>query len=148
MSFHINAEGIYAGTFCGGLLFSADHGQTWTSRNSGLPPVTAITSVVQAGSELFMSTYSGVYGSADQGLNWRQAGTQLSGKVVYGMTTHGNDLFAATADNGVYMSSDKGNSWSSINDGFPEKLRTFCVCVNGSWLFAGTDGQGVWRHPL
>jgi photosystem II stability/assembly factor-like uncharacterized protein len=148
MCFYINGSGVYVGTFCGGLLFSSDNGQTWTSLNNGVPVITGNTSIVQIGSKLFLATFGGVFYSIDNGHTWGNAGSELNGKVIYGLATHGNDLFAAPAENGVYMSTNLGNTWFPVNDGLPAKLRTFCVAVNGSWLFIGTDGQGVWSHPL
>ncbi len=148
MCFYINDNGIYAGTFFGGVLFSSDNGQTWTSMSAGLPELTAYTSIVQSGSRLYVASSGGVYVSGDDGHTWGIAGSELNGKVIYGLAAHGNDLFAATAENGVYMSRDQGNSWFTINDGLPAKLWVYCVAVNGPWLFAGTNGQGVWRHSL
>jgi len=148
MYFFINSNGIYAGTFCGGLLFSSDNGQTWTSLNTGLPAVTAITSIAQNGLRLFISTLGGVYSSGDNGHTWGLAGSELYGKVIYSLATHGSDLFAAASENGVFMSRDQGSSWFPVNDGLPAKTRAICVAVNGPWLFVGTDGQGVWRHSL
>jgi photosystem II stability/assembly factor-like uncharacterized protein len=148
MCFFINNTGVYVGTFCGGILFSSDNGHTWTSMNNGLPAVTANTSIVQVGSKLFLATYGGVYSSGDNGHTWGIAGNELSSKVIYGLATHGSDLFAATSENGVYMSTNQGKTWFQINDGLPANIRAFCIAVNGSWLFVGTDGQGVWRHLL
>ena len=144
--FFINSNGIYAGTFFGGVIFSSDNGQTWTSLNTGLPGLTTYTSIVQAGSRLFVASLGGVYVSGDDGHTWGSAGSELSGKVIYSLATNGSVLLAAVAENGVYMSTNHGSSWFPVNDGLPSKTRAMCVAVNGPWLFVGTDGQGVWRH--
>jgi photosystem II stability/assembly factor-like uncharacterized protein len=146
MSFYIGDEGVYAGTFCAGILFSSDFGQTWVSRNSGLPVVTSHTAFAKIGSKLFVATYGGVFVTTDNGISWSNAGSELNGKVIYGMTSHGNDLFAATSENGIYMSKDSGNSWFQVNDGLTFPIRALSIAVNGSWLYMGTDGQGVWKH--
>ncbi|MGA2822816.1 MAG: hypothetical protein ABSE72_04755 [Bacteroidales bacterium] len=148
MCLYVKGSSVYAATFFGGVLFSSDNGQTWISRSSGLPSLTGYTSIVQFGSQLFISSLGGVYFSGDEGHTWVSAGNELTGKVIYSLATNGSILIAAAADNGVYMSRDQGGSWFSVNYGLPAKTRAMCVAVNGSWLFVGTDGQGVWRHPL
>jgi hypothetical protein len=145
--FYINSSGVYAGTFFGGILFSPDNGQTWTSLNSGLPTATAYSSIVQAGSQLFAGSFTGVYVSVDNGHIWSSAGSELNGKVVTSLATNGTDIIAGTSANGVYMSKDLGISWFQINSGFPANTQASCVAINGLWLFVGTNGQGVWRHP-
>jgi len=147
MCFYINSSGVYAGTFCGGILFSPDNGQTWTSLNSGLAATTAYSSIVQAGSQLFAGSFTGVYVSGDNGHTWGSAGSELNGKVVTSLATNGTDIIAGTSANGVYMSKDQGSSWFQINTGFPANTQASCVAMNGQWLFVGTNGQGVWRHP-
>ena len=145
--FYINSSGIFAGTFFGGILFSSDNGQTWTSMSSGLPAMTAYSSIVQAGSRLFAGSINGVYSSGDNGHTWGSAGSELNGKEITSLATNGTDIIAATSANGVYMSKDQGSSWFQINNGFPANTQASCVAMNGSWLFVGTNGQGVWRHP-
>jgi photosystem II stability/assembly factor-like uncharacterized protein len=147
MCFYINSSGVYAGTFFGGILFSPDNGQTWTSMSTGLPAMTAYSSIVQVGSQLFASSFQGVFTSGDNGHTWGIAGSELNGKVVYSLATNGTDIIAATYENGVYMSKTKGISWFQINSGLPANTRVSCVAMTGQWLFVGTSGQGVWRHP-
>jgi photosystem II stability/assembly factor-like uncharacterized protein len=147
MCLYINSSGVYAGTFFGGVLFSPDNGQTWTSRSTGLPAMTAYSSIVQAGSTLFVASFQGVYSSGDNGQSWGRAGSELNGKVVYCLATNGTDIIAATMEDGIYMSKTQGTSWFQINSGLPANTRIYCVAMNGPWLFAGTDGKGVWRHP-
>jgi len=147
LCFFINSAGIFAGTAMGGIVFSADNGQTWTSMSSGLPSLTFYSSIVQAGSELFASSFQGVFKSGDSGHTWVSTGSELNGKVVYNLATNGTDLIAATNENSVYLSTNLGSSWFQINSGLPAKTRVHCVAINGPWLFVGTDGQGIWRHP-
>jgi hypothetical protein len=55
------------------------------------------------------------------------------------------------------MSSDNGKHWEDINTGFPNfsfnnivpsSLLIKTLFVSGNYLFAGTNGIGVWRRPL
>jgi photosystem II stability/assembly factor-like uncharacterized protein len=147
MCFYINSSGIYAGMMIGGILFSSDNGQTWTSMSSGLPTMTAYTSIVQVGSKLFASSFQGVFASGDNGHTWVSTGSELSGKMVNSLATNGTDIIAATFETGVYMSKDQGSSWFQINSGLPANPKALCVAINGQWLFLGTKEQGVWRHP-
>ena len=148
MSLFIDGPRTFAGTFCAGVIVSQDNGNTWSNMNSGLPTAIVVTSFARAGSRLLIGSSSGVYASDNNGQSWIPAGTSLAGKVVFGLTENNGDLFAATSEDGVYMSVNKGNSWSEVNTGFPAGIQAYCVAVNGSWLYAGTQGMGVWRHPL
>jgi photosystem II stability/assembly factor-like uncharacterized protein len=146
MSVYVGGNGVFAGTFAGGILFTADDGLTWSSLNTGLP-VTVVTSFVSIGSSLYAGTYTGVYRSDNNGQSWSLEGGS-SNVVVYGLAVHGNDLFAATSKNGVLMSVDYGETWVAVNTGLPAGMHSLSIAVNGSWLFVGTDGLGVWRHAL
>jgi hypothetical protein len=55
------------------------------------------------------------------------------------------NLFAGTQHGGVFLSNDNGNSWiqTGLTDGWVTAL-----VVRDSSLFAGTQGNGVWRRPL
>jgi len=56
-------------------------------------------------------------------------------------------LFAATYGGGVFCSTDNGASWVALAGGLTS-YEVHSLAVDGTSLFAGTYGSGVWRHPL
>jgi photosystem II stability/assembly factor-like uncharacterized protein len=144
----ISSDGVFAGTCCAGILYSADNGKTWATRNNGLPQYAYVTAITHVGSQLYIAAMGGIYASVDNGITWSSTGSDLSGKTILGLVAHGNDLFAAVADAGVFMSLNLGKTWTALNDGLPAKFIAYCVAVNGSWLYVGTNGEGVWRRSL
>lgn len=110
-----------------GVAVTADHGATWTLRNSGLPldsygRITEIRqlavdpdnpSVLLAGLEI-----GGIYRSADAGDTWRASNQGLADtqKPVYGfayLSGAPRHLFAATRGAGLLRSEDSGQTWQT-----------------------------------
>ena len=55
----------------------------------------------------------------------------------------------AGSRSGVYVSSDSGATWTSINEGWEYQLISVnALTVSNNYLFAGTNGYGIWRMPL
>lgn len=146
MSFYINREGIYAGSFGGGVMFSADSGANWSVRSAGFAEGIKVSSFAEIGTCLFAGTLSGAYISTDKGFSWAPAGSYL--EVIYSLAVKDNLLFASTGENGIQVTADAGKSWYPVNTGLPSKVRFFTLAVKGSWLLTGSEGRGVWRHPL
>ncbi len=101
------------------------------------------------------ATTGGVFLSTDNGASWKASSNGLPlTSSVGNFAVSGTNLFAA--DNylknsaragGVYLSSDYGAHWTSVNTGLPNTL-IWSLAVSGSFLFAGTISNGVWRRPL
>jgi hypothetical protein len=47
----------------------------------------------------------------------------------------------------VYLSTNYGASWTPINEGLANS-NVGTLTVGGTYLFAGTSGDGCWRRPL
>jgi photosystem II stability/assembly factor-like uncharacterized protein len=60
---------------------------------------------------------------------------------VWCMATIGTTLFAGT-DYGVYVTKDNGTNWTAVNTGLTTSWVN-CLAVNGTNLFAATNGGGV-----
>ncbi|MDD1709271.1 MAG: T9SS type A sorting domain-containing protein, partial [Methanoregulaceae archaeon] len=56
-----------------------------------------------------------------------------------------SDLFAATGDMGVYRSTDGGQSWAAAISGLNHPNVTSLARDDEGYLYAGTDGGGVYR---
>lgn len=141
-------------TFAGndyGIYFSSNNGNDWNTVNNGLPINNHFYSLATKGDTILSGiSYNGVYLSTDNGINWTSKSIGLpygSNTTVYALAIQGNYIFAGTVF-GVYYSTNNGNSWTSLNSGLPNGLSIFSLIINNDTIFAGTDGQGVWKMAL
>jgi len=106
------------GTPKGGLFYSGNDGNTWTSAAKGLPeqPVRAIA-IGREGS-ILAGTSKGIYRSADNGQTWKAINTGLTRRDVHTLfIDHNNHFFAGSSGGGAYRSTDRGDSWTPLQDG-------------------------------
>jgi len=67
-------------------------------------------------------------------------------KLVHALAVSGKNIFAGTYV-GVFLSTNNGTSWNKVNTGLTgHPIRT--LAVSDAYIFAGTDGDGVWRRPI
>ncbi len=102
----------------------------------------------------------GLYKSENGGQNWTQVLTPQT-MIENGTSDHGHimsivfdpitpaNMYAAEWHGGVYESTDGGESWKIIN----EALSTRAVAMlrfsgKGEYLYAATQGEGVFRYQL
>jgi hypothetical protein len=102
------------------------------------------------GSNLFAGTVDrGVSLSTNNGISWTEVNTGLIDTAlaysqrINALAMIGSNLFAGSStfigSGGVFLSTNNGASWSTVNTGLT-KLDIRSFAVNGSNLFAGTDG--------
>ncbi len=149
----INDRGdLFAGSEAG-LFRSTDSAQTWTLIEKPEFERRGILSLAisQVSGDIFASaTGDGVFRSRDNGSTW--AFTGLGSPGIFAMMTNSEgEIFAASSRisnlpaEGVYYSEDNGDTWSQINRGLTN-LNIFSLTLDGSgFLYAGTDGDGVFR---
>jgi hypothetical protein len=91
----------------------------------------------------------GIFLSTNNGSQWTQCG--LTGHHAQAFAASGMNLFAGTATGGVFLSTDSARSWTAANEGLPKDTlfdstircaHVFCLLLDGTNLFAGTD-RGV-----
>jgi hypothetical protein len=60
--------------------------------------------------------------------------------------TSNTSIFAGAYGN-IFISKNNGTNWTEVNDGL---MRTGIntLVVDGGYIFAGTEGNGIWRRPL
>ncbi|MCX6138782.1 MAG: SUMF1/EgtB/PvdO family nonheme iron enzyme [Ignavibacteriales bacterium] len=113
--------------------------------------------------------------STDEGTNWHSSvmkgfiyngwlvplevsGTNIfAGAGYYGMrsmlrsrgadTEYSPGTDTLSWSNGVYLSIDGGANWSAVDSGLANNAVS-SLAVSGTYLFAGTVGNGIWRRPL
>lgn len=121
---------------------------TWSLSNIGLPATHETNAIFFCQGALFTYvTYAGVYASLDHGNSWSPANTglpQLQGILDFAWD-HSNVIIATAA--GVFYSDNLGQNWQALNDGLINRFATSLVLLNDT-LFAGTNGNGIWKLPL
>jgi photosystem II stability/assembly factor-like uncharacterized protein len=149
-------EWVYALGFCDSSLFistevdgvlrSPDHGQSWKAVNDGLPSQYIPSSYCVNDSGFFCGALAGkgIYRTTDHGDSWSATNTS---SLVHAMVGKGGKLIVATWGDGVLLSENGGARFAMKNDGLPT-MYISTVAIIGNELFAGTDGDGIWRRPL
>lgn len=76
---------------------------------------------------------------------WKQTNGPFGGSVNSIVFDDSNYIYIATYDGGAYKSLDEGEQWNEINNGFPYDYLTALEINLGGDLFAGIDGEGIYR---
>jgi photosystem II stability/assembly factor-like uncharacterized protein len=139
---------VFAGTDYG-VFSTTDMGASWFY--SLLNYMSGIDIAIN-GSEIFASTdTSGVFRSPDAGNTWLKANSGSPGKYRVEALAHcGNWVFAGTAGGGVHVFNPSNATWTAINAGLAtgDSIFVRSLAADNQYLFAGTNGNGVWRRPL
>jgi photosystem II stability/assembly factor-like uncharacterized protein len=160
--------GIYYLPAQGGVWRSADYGETWEARGSGLPSWGGGTQVaglaLEAHAEAAVLYASIAYTdslwrSTDEGLHWEYAGRLGAGERITALAINplaADRLYALTDHGGVYVSADQGQAWTLLwpneagryykmrlrfDPGDPERF----FVVTGPQLLETRDGGRHWR---
>jgi len=159
LSLVIDSPFIYAGTI-EGVFMSTNIGLSWNAINNGLPYTPTegldytkydivIRSLALNGENLFAGTYKkGIFLSTNNGSNWTAINNGLPNNCdVWSFALSDNNLFASTDSGRVYLTTNNGNNWTLVNSGLPNTYITTLIIRNND-MYAGTDGNGVWRRPI
>ncbi len=126
-----------------GVFRSSNDGTTWTASNSGMTD-TSVYTLAASGSNIFAGIYHGyLFLSTNNGSNWTAV---MTGKRISCFAVDGMNIFTGT-DAGVFHSSNNGVNWTVANTGLTDTT-IGSLAITNSFLFAGTNGNGVWRRPL
>jgi hypothetical protein len=143
----INGNYIYSAAGGGqnlvvGVFVSSNFGISWseTHPNSG-----TFLSFAINGNYIFAGG-SGVYISTNNGINWSQ--TSLNSVTIGALLANGNAVFAGggATGGGFFMTTDNGTTWIQRTENLPYLVLS--LCISNGYVFAGTDGHGVFRRPL
>jgi photosystem II stability/assembly factor-like uncharacterized protein len=145
---------LFAGTK-DGVYVTSDKGAAWDRCASMAGAVRALTRT--AGGGLVASTDSGVYYSFTAGSQGTNTTVGSADVKVNALSSVGNALFAgattgstsSTIRSRMFRSGDGGVTWVAVDSGLPpEQWTVTSFSCDGTSLFAGTDGRGVWRRPM
>jgi photosystem II stability/assembly factor-like uncharacterized protein len=138
-----------------GIYRSTDNGLTWTYIDKWFPAYTLINSIVivcdsvnNNSTDIFAAGDNrGIFHSTDYGASW--ANTGLEYYEVRSVGAIGSTILAGMYDSGmVYISTNNGNSWEAENSGFITNNPITSFISSSTNIFAGTQGDGVWRRPI
>jgi photosystem II stability/assembly factor-like uncharacterized protein len=94
--------------------------------------------------------HGGVWRSSDGGQIWEQmAGgmdpNELIAKILPD-SVHPDVIYTASILSGVFVTTDGGQSWQPLREGLTRnKIVNLALSADGSVLYAGSDGGGVFR---
>ena len=134
---------LYLGTNGNGVLMSSNSGDAWIT--TGLD-YWYINSLAVINNVLFAGANSGIFRSTNYGANWTIENTGLQNNYIWSLRAIGTNLFAGTESGGVYLSTNNGNFWLDKSNGFNPNPPIFFMYLHNNFLFAGTNGQSVWRR--
>ncbi|MBS1903975.1 MAG: T9SS type A sorting domain-containing protein [Bacteroidetes bacterium] len=126
------------------VLRSTDLGNSWTNV-LGLPDSPQYT-MAMSGSVIVATNGTGMYRSTDGGTTWSDAHNGLPNAGLNVLAANVAGVVVAT-ERGVFRSTNGGVSWGNWNIGLGTDTVT-CLSINERYIFAGTQGQGVWRRPI
>jgi photosystem II stability/assembly factor-like uncharacterized protein len=134
------------------LYRSENHGETWTEVI--LPPKARSSDSRARLNKLFVNENSlflilaedhgdivginVIYRTSDQGKTWELAGKNLGGNEIGPVVVSGTDILIGSGSS-ICRSTDNGQSWTVVNN----NLSVNAFVANGTEIYAGTDGKGV-----
>jgi photosystem II stability/assembly factor-like uncharacterized protein len=155
-----DASKLYASLYSGEVYKSTDSGQTWqlvkqdiipsSGDPSASPMLTALAVDSANHNKLYAGTTSGVLISQDGGSTWSISASGLPLEImVWDIEVdqkNQNVVYVSSENAGVFLSKDGGSTWTQLNTGLAYRLaRPLALSSDGSVLYLGTWGNGVWR---
>jgi hypothetical protein len=154
---------LVAGTATGRIYVTTNLGQTWHDTLVMQSVTPRINNVVRLGSDLFASTGGyGVFRSQDLGATWIQVNNGFTDISVWSRPLAVIDTMLFTGidysgNGGVWRSSNRGDLWQDVSGlrmtrstappigTYNTYLKQYSMLTQGSTLFAGTFGYGLFR---
>ncbi|MDD5360925.1 MAG: T9SS type A sorting domain-containing protein [Ignavibacteria bacterium] len=146
ISLGTNGTNLYAGTNGAGIFLSTNNGTMWTSVNSGLSSGSlTVNCFYSNASNVYAGTNDGIAVTTNNGANWMVSsnGLATSFKAIYSINVKAGILFVATRA-GVYSSTDNGVTFTNASGNIGNSSIN-CLINDGTYLFAGTQGGGVYK---
>ena len=152
----LQPDTVLVGTHNSGVYRSEDRGDSWSAIGVGPPalptlPVLDLAIHPLDPSLVFAGLQDGaIYRSTDGGTSFVQSSSGLSPNArIFSVVVDPTDIdivYAADDRSGVYASTDGGASWHPISLGLVHHaVHSLALSRDGSVLYAGVDGAGVWR---
>jgi photosystem II stability/assembly factor-like uncharacterized protein len=150
--FVVNSHLYHGSTTSNALARSTDHGETWTSVNSGIT-ASGINAMVASGDTIYLATSNGIFRSISGGSSWTGFSTGIpagSANIVYTLAKYGQEIFAGTAF-GLYQLSAGSSMWVQVTSVGTSSVKF--LASNGTTFVRGdsspkysTDGGSSWQN--
>jgi photosystem II stability/assembly factor-like uncharacterized protein len=126
-----------------GFHTSTDNGASWTFEafSNGAYSFSA------NGSTIYLGSSSKVFKSTDLGATWIDVSTGLGKGGIQALLFDGSTVFAGTPTDAaaMYRSTNGGASWEPAAAGLPHGKIIRSLIAFGGYVFAGTEGDGIYR---
>ncbi len=109
-------QGVYAGTFDGGVFRSGDGGKTWLPISRALPN-DSIRGLISNDRGVYVATGRGIFKSVDKGRQWMPLNKGLGNLSIQVLIEAENGGFYAGTSSGVFRSDDDGLTWTAVSQG-------------------------------
>src|SRR2546423_336064 len=126
-----------------GIQTSTDNGASWTFE----PFSDGAFSFSSNGSTIYLGSASKVFRSTDLGTTWIDMSNGLGNGGIEALLYDGSTLFAGTPADavGIYRSTNGGQNWEPAAAGLPIASEIRSMIAFGAYVFAGTQGDGIYR---
>lgn len=129
-----------------GVYRSTDRGATWLAAESGVQGRRIWALAVGADGAVYAAAYpSGLYKSTDGGANFAAVGAGLASYALALAADPVNGRIYAGLADGVYVSDDQGAHFTKLSGFSGYVLALLVDPSNHNFLYAGSDGDRVWR---
>ncbi len=133
-----------------GIYRSNDNGVNWSA---AITDNKYVETLANTSTNVIAGATNGFYYSTDNAANWTKANItdDTYQPWVECFFVSGKNVYAGVQSKGVYYSSDYGISWTTFNVGFDIEKHSkhiITLAVSGSYLYAGTSYDGIWRRPI
>lgn len=141
-----NSDIVYAGGNPG-LFKTTNSGADWIDISAGITGfIYSLAIDPSATSTVYAGTPNGVFKSTNAGTSWTNTGCSNVNAIV--IDPDAPDIIYAGTRTGVFRSITGGGNWIAVNQGFEDSTVMYLGIDPNNYLFAGTDGTGMYRWSL
>jgi photosystem II stability/assembly factor-like uncharacterized protein len=164
----LEPQRVWAGTWGNNIAVSNDGGQKFEPLHHGLETLSGLDLIWHATpGQVTLATFEGLYRSDDGGQSWFRLPGPLSHQTIYTLLQTDDGAIWAGAADGLWLSRDYGANWEPVkglsqmtvlrlgrltlpppplpeNPPFIPRPNDALVYAPRAWLWAGTEGSGVW----
>lgn len=126
---------------------STDGGITWNALTNGISGTIHTVTVNSVHSNIiYAGGEDGLFKSMNEGMIWFNTGLSDVNTVL--VEPFSDDTIYAGTDSGIYRSTDGCGTWMFMNEGLEDLRVTSLGVAPANYLFAGTDGSGMYRWAI
>lgn len=159
---------VWSGTWGNNIAVSSDGGQTVSPLHNGLETLSGLDLIWHATpGQVTLATFAGLYRTDDGGQSWFKLSGPLMNQTIYALHQTVDGAIWAGTGNGLWLSHDYGVTWHAVEaladvtvlrlnsvtvpspsllapSPFVDRSRETFVYASLQWVWAGTEGAGLW----